>query len=101
MSVATNQWYDLRLEVIGKLIRGYVNGDLKFELNDSSLPATGSSGVLMYKPIFGPTFSTSHERAEMGPSSLRRYHVAGCDQSRRPLIFSARKSPTLHDTFMA
>ena len=49
VSVATNQWYDLRLEVIGKLIRGYVNGDLKFELNDSSLPATGGSGVLMYK----------------------------------------------------
>lgn len=49
VNVVTNQWYDLRLEVIGKLIRGFVNGDLKFELNDSSLPATGSSGVLMYK----------------------------------------------------
>ena len=49
VTFVTGQWYDLRLEVISKLIRGYVNGDLKFELTDLSLPSSGRSGVLMYK----------------------------------------------------
>jgi hypothetical protein len=49
VTVATQRWYDLRLEVIGNHIRGFVNGDLKFELDDSTLAASGRSGVLMYK----------------------------------------------------
>jgi hypothetical protein len=48
-AVATNQWYDLRLEVIANHIRGFVNGDLKFELDDPGIAASGRNGVLMYK----------------------------------------------------
>jgi hypothetical protein len=47
--VSLQQWYDLRLEVIGNHIRGFVNGNVKFELDDSSIAGSGRSGVLMYK----------------------------------------------------
>jgi hypothetical protein len=36
-------------KVIGNHVRGFVNGDLKFELDDASLAPSGRSGVLMYK----------------------------------------------------
>jgi hypothetical protein len=49
LTVSTNQWYDLRLLVIGNRIRAYVNGDLKLEVVDPTLPSYGRSGVLMYK----------------------------------------------------
>lgn len=49
VNVATQRWYDLRLEVIGNHVRGFVNGDLKFELDDASLAPSGRSAVLMYK----------------------------------------------------
>jgi hypothetical protein len=49
VTVTPNQWYDLRLEVVSGNIRAFVNGDLKVETTDSTLPPTGRSGVLMYK----------------------------------------------------
>ena len=49
VTVATQRWYDLRLEVIGNHIRGFVNGDLKFELDDPGVAGSGRSAVLMYK----------------------------------------------------
>jgi hypothetical protein len=49
VTVATNQWYDLRLEVVGNLVRAFVNGDLKIETSAAGLPDSGRSGVLMYK----------------------------------------------------
>ena len=49
LTVATNRWYDLRLEVFGTTIRAYVNGDLKIETSDPGVANSGRSGVLMYR----------------------------------------------------
>ena len=92
VNVAANQWYDLRLEVIGKLIRGYVNGDLKFELNDSSLPATGAAeySCTRRRPIFGPTSSTSHDHVAARKAVSIKLNVA---LAALALAASASKSP--------
>jgi hypothetical protein len=48
LTVSANTWYSLRLEVIGNTLRGYVNGQLVVEANDSSI-ASGRYGMTMYK----------------------------------------------------
>lgn len=48
-SLVTGAWYDLRLELIGKQIRAFVNGDLKIQVNDSTLSGGGRNALLMYK----------------------------------------------------
>ncbi|HWA24514.1 MAG TPA: Ig-like domain-containing protein, partial [Lacunisphaera sp.] len=45
--VATNTSYRLRLEVIGSTLKGYVNGQLKIQGNDSTF-ATGTGGLLTF-----------------------------------------------------
>jgi hypothetical protein len=60
VTVATNQWYDLRLEVVGNLVRAFVNGDLKIETSATGLPAAGRSGVLMYKTSADLWLWTTH-----------------------------------------
>ena len=43
-------WHDLRLEIIGTHIRGYVNGNLRIETTDSALSgSSGRNALLMYK----------------------------------------------------
>ena len=42
-------WYDLRLEIIGNSIRAHVNGDLRIEANDATIPGSGRNAVLMYR----------------------------------------------------
>jgi hypothetical protein len=48
-AVTTGAWYDLRLEMIGKNIRAFVNGDLKMQVTDSTLTGGGRNALLMYK----------------------------------------------------
>lgn len=48
LNVRTGTWYTLRLEAIGKSLRGYVNGNLLLEADDSSFP-TGSYGAVTFK----------------------------------------------------
>jgi hypothetical protein len=45
----TGTWYDLRLEIVNTSIRVHVNGDLRIQLNDSTLSGGGRNGMLMYK----------------------------------------------------
>jgi len=49
LNVSTGAWYDLRLEMIGKDIRAFVNGDLKLQVVDSSVTGGGRNALLMYK----------------------------------------------------
>ena len=43
-------WHDLRLEIIGTRIRGYVNGNLRIETTDSTLSgSSGRNALLMWK----------------------------------------------------
>jgi hypothetical protein len=44
-----NNWYDLRLEIIGIDIRAYVNGDLKISARDPTMTGGGKNAILMYK----------------------------------------------------
>ena len=48
LPVTVNTWYDLRLEVIGTSLRGYVNGRMLLEATDDTF-AVGSYGIAMYK----------------------------------------------------
>lgn len=41
-------WYDLRLEIVGGELRGYVNGFLRLEATDTTL-SSGRSGPVMFK----------------------------------------------------
>ena len=47
--VATSTWYDLRLEMIGTIIRAYVNGELRIQVAESTLSGGGRNALLMYK----------------------------------------------------
>ncbi|HTU66441.1 MAG TPA: hypothetical protein VMF52_10870, partial [Steroidobacteraceae bacterium] len=47
--VTPNNWYDLRLEIIGKDIRAYVDGELRISTKDPTMTGGGRSGLLMYK----------------------------------------------------
>jgi len=46
-TVATGTWYDVRLDVIGASVKGYVNGVLRVSATDSSL-ASGGAAVGMF-----------------------------------------------------
>ena len=48
-AVTTGAWHDLRLEIIGKNIRAFVNGDLKIQTTDSTMSGGGGQALLMYK----------------------------------------------------
>ena len=50
-ALTLGNFYDLRLEIVGTHIRGYVNGDLKIDILDSTLTtlAGGRNALLMYK----------------------------------------------------
>jgi hypothetical protein len=49
-AVTLGSWHDLRLEIVGTLIRVYVNGDLKIETTDPSLSGSfGRNALLMWK----------------------------------------------------
>jgi hypothetical protein len=41
-------WYQLRFDVVGNTLRGYVNGVLRLETTDDTLPR-GNSGLAMFK----------------------------------------------------
>jgi hypothetical protein len=47
-TVTPGAWYQLRLDVVGKNLRAYVNGTLLLEASDDSLPR-GNSGPVMFK----------------------------------------------------
>jgi len=48
-SAYPNVWYDLRLEIIGKDIRAYVNGDLKISYRDPEMTGGGRNGLVMFR----------------------------------------------------
>lgn len=50
MPVASNTWYNLRLDIVGTQLRAYVDGRLVLEATDTSAPhAAGRYGVGSYK----------------------------------------------------
>jgi hypothetical protein len=48
ITVPAGDWFDVKLEVIGDKLRGYVNGQIMVEATDSTLPS-GRYGAVMYK----------------------------------------------------
>jgi pectate lyase len=48
LPVQVGTWYSLRIEAIGTKLRGYVNGALVLEVDDSSHPS-GATGLLTYR----------------------------------------------------
>ena len=48
-ALTLGEWHDLRLEIIGTRIRGYVNGNLRIETTDSTLSGGGRNALLMWK----------------------------------------------------
>ena len=48
LPVALGTWYQLRLEAVGSQLRAYVNGNLQFEVSDST-HARGQTGIVTYR----------------------------------------------------
>lgn len=48
-NLVTGVWYDLRLEMVGKDIRAFVNGEIKIQIRDSTLTGGGRNALMMYK----------------------------------------------------
>ena len=47
-TLGSGGWHTLRLEAVGSRLRGYVNGQLVIQAEDSSHP-TGISGIATYR----------------------------------------------------
>jgi pectate lyase len=48
LPVTLGQWYTLRLEAVGNLVRGYVNGTLLVEAADTT-HESGAYGAMVFK----------------------------------------------------
>jgi len=51
LPVTAGTWHDLRLEVIGNDIRVFLDGELRIQVNDGTIPSSGAHGLLTYRAV--------------------------------------------------